>query len=193
MAAAVTASHGASYAPFTTPNTLNEEKVTQAAAYFLSQTRSGTCAYIKVLKLLYFFEREMMRQTGYPVLGDEFFIMKQGAILSNTMDLMTEEPQPGERSIWHDHIATEGYNLKIVSLPEFDLISEIEKAILDDLWIKYGSMNKWAVVEEAHKLPEHVDISRGRIPLPLSKIFRHFGFNQARAVEHEKEILANRL
>jgi len=170
----------------------NEEKATQACTFFLAQAPGGRMGYIKALKLLYFFERETLKQTGFPVLQDELFIMKHGPVLSNTMDLMTEQPMPGEASIWRDHIQTDGYDLVLKKNADLDLLSETDLSILNELWAKFGHLGRWKVVEAADNLPENIVIKKGRLPLSIKDIFPHFGFSSERAAEQEAEIISNR-
>ena len=166
----------------------NEEKATQACAYLLAKAPGGCVPYIKALKLLYFFERECLKQTGYSSTGDTFFIMKHGPVLSNTMDLMREEEQPDDRSVWHQHIQTGNFDLKLKGEPKFDLLSLGEKEILESLWAQYGSWDKWAVVRVADELPENIRIESGRVDLGVTEILEHQGTPRDAAMAQENEI-----
>lgn len=169
----------------------DEEKAAQICAYFLSRSENQEMPYIKVLKLIYFFEREHLKRTGFPATQDKLFSLKNGPILSNTMDLMREEPDPSEPSFWHECIETVGWNLRLKKDISFDLISEGDAEILDEIIQKFGSWDKWDVVKEAHKLPENIHVDYGREELSYARIFEKFGMTKERAKEQELEITSS--
>lgn len=84
---------------------LFDEKTTvQLAAYFLKK-RGGTMSYIKLIKLLYFAEREHIKQTGAPITKDTCFSMRNGPTLSNVLDLINTGLEPDRISYWNSIIS----------------------------------------------------------------------------------------
>lgn len=172
--------------------TFNEEKTTQLCGYFLRKA-GGRMPYIKALKLLYYVDRHFLVTNGYPVTGDSHYVMKNGPILSKTMDLMREEPSPTEKSSWGALLRTENYDLIVKSDIPDDLLSEADIEIMESLWASYGPMDKWSVVQATHQLPEVPTISEGRVSLPAWEIFEAAGFSRETALIRQREItgLAN--
>ena len=57
------------------------KKVVQVVGYILSKYQ-GKLNYTKLIKMLYLADRESMRQTGYPITGDNYVSMPRGVVLS---------------------------------------------------------------------------------------------------------------
>src|SRR6266478_6548413 len=87
------------------PPDLNEKKATQAAARFLAAA-GKRMHYLKLIKLMYLMDREALLRWGMPVTDDRYFSLPKGPILGRVKNLMVEEPLPGERGFWADHISS---------------------------------------------------------------------------------------
>lgn len=68
----------------------NERKAAAAAA-FLLQEEAGTMDYMRLVKLLYLAERESLARLGHPIVGDAYYALDQGPILSRVLDLCKHE------------------------------------------------------------------------------------------------------
>ncbi len=86
----------------------NEIKTTQAASLFLKKN-DRKMNYMKLIKLLYFVDREALRLWERPVTGDTYFSMKHGPVLSNVFDIINNGEDPDDNSYWYKHI-TEPFN-----------------------------------------------------------------------------------
>ena len=64
-----------------------EQKTTEAAA-LLIQLSGGRIRYIKLLKLLYYADREAFAQWERPITYDNYAAMTYGPVLSSTYDLI---------------------------------------------------------------------------------------------------------
>ena len=83
----------------------NEKKATQAAARFLRHS-NGRMNYMKLIKLLYIADRDALTRWGRPITTDSYFSLKHGPVLSQVLDLITEEPNPlACRTFWSEHIS----------------------------------------------------------------------------------------
>jgi uncharacterized phage-associated protein len=135
---------------------LREKKTVQAAAEFLKRN-GGKMDYIKLLKLLYYTDREMLLRFGALMTYDRWFAMKCGPVLSATYDLIKQNSE----SIWSKHIRTEGYTLVLMDDPGDDELSVAEKKVIDETFKKHGDKSKWDLVDETHHLPEWDDPGEG--------------------------------
>jgi uncharacterized phage-associated protein len=150
----------------------NEAKTTQAAAHLL-KLRSGKMSYMKLIKLLYLVDREALLRWGRPVTGDSYVSMSKGPVLSRTLDLATDEPAPGEHSIWAEHISEpEHYEVRLVKPAATDELSEAEVALIEEIFGQHGKKNRWQLVDLVHQLPEWEDPHGGAIPISYRDILR---------------------
>src|SRR2546422_3039383 len=82
----------------------NERRATEAAARFL-KLRGGRMSYLKLIKMLYFLDREALLWWGRPVTTDRYVSMDNGPVVSRIYDLIREEPVPGTEQIWRLYIS----------------------------------------------------------------------------------------
>jgi uncharacterized phage-associated protein len=152
----------------------NEKKATQAAARLLKRQAQGDkMSYMKLIKLLYFADREALLRWGSPITTDTYFSMKRGPVLSRIHDLITEGAAPDEPSFWEEHIQPCGdHEIKLVKDPSNGELSEIEEELLDEVFTRLGHLSRWEMVEEAHKLPEWKDPQGSAIPIDIRDILR---------------------
>ena len=131
-----------------------ERKAAQAAARLLAGN-GGSMPYIALIKLLYLADRESLIDSGYPITGARLVSMDKGPVLSEVLDLITWE-QDGE-SPWRRYVSPpERYEVRLAGEPDADELSEYEIAILDGVFGRFGRMDRWALVEYTHELPEWV-------------------------------------
>jgi uncharacterized phage-associated protein len=155
----------------------NEAKATQGAVRLLS-LRGGKMSYMKLIKLLYLVDREALRRWGWPVTTDSYVSMDKGPVLSRVLNLINEGNDPGdETGVWSHYISeTEGFDieLKANALPS-DELSVAEEKLIDEVFEQYGHMNRWALVDLLHKLPEWQDPKGSAIPIQYSDILKAVG------------------
>src|SRR5215470_10800889 len=122
---------------------LNERRATKAAARFLT-LRGGRMSYLKLIKLLYLLYRESLLRWGRPVTTDRYVSMDNGPVVSRIYDLIREEPVPGTDPVWRHYIsAPEGYEVTLLTQPETDELSRAEEALIDELFERFGKLNRW--------------------------------------------------
>ena len=160
----------------------------QAAALFLANTPSERMSYLRLLKLLYLADRQMLEQTGRPITFDRAVAMKHGPVLSEVYDLI--KGQHVEAGKWQRYIGTEGYHAVLKQPCERGLLSKRAIAVINEIQDRVSHLDDWALVDQLHsELPEW-EANRpepdGQNPIPLSAILETVGFSQ----EDAKEILA---
>ncbi len=137
-----------------------EEKTTQIAAQFLLRA-DGKMPYIKLLKLIYYADREMLQRWGIPMTYDRWYSMKCGPVLSSTYDLI----KSNSGNIWSKFISSEGYDVVLRSDPGNGELSKAENEIIGDTFNEHGGKDKWELVCETHDLPEWVDTGEGAVEI----------------------------
>jgi uncharacterized phage-associated protein len=154
----------------------NERKAGQAAAYLL-QKHGGRLNYMKLIKLLYLSDRTALVKRGYPITGDRMVSMPKGPVLSGILDLINWGEKREEHSIWLEYIsAPEGYDVKLATTSqEYDDLSDRDRQILDEIDAEYGKVEKWALVDLMHGLPEWEDPRGSSIPIDPAQILRAVG------------------
>jgi uncharacterized phage-associated protein len=155
-----------------------EAKATQAAARLL-RLRGGRMSHLKLIKLLYLVDREAYVRWGRPVTYDSYYSMPHGPVLSFTLDRINE-PEENEGSYWsrvidrkHDHEVS----LRSMEIPR-DSLSPAEEALIDDVYSRFGRMNRWELRDFTHTLPEWEDPRGSSAPIDPASILRSEGFSE---------------
>jgi uncharacterized phage-associated protein len=133
-----------------------EDKTTQMAARFL-QLEGGKMPYIKLLKLLYIADKQMLVKWGKPITYDRWVAMKYGPVLSNTFDLIKGENPKEAATYWTKFVRTDGYDVVLSDDPGSDDLSRAEDEIIDSVYSECGHRDKWQVVDLTHTFPEWED------------------------------------
>ena len=170
----------------------NEAKATQAAARLL-KLRGGEMSYMKLVKLLYIVDREALLRWGRPVTTDCYVSMDRGPVLSRTMDLITDGVPPSQQSVWAEHISEpEHYKVRLQKEAGADELSDAELALIEEVFGKYGALNRWKLVDLVHSFSEWQNPSGGAIRISYRDILKAGGKTdwEIAAIEEELENLA---
>ncbi len=166
----------------------NEVKTTQAAALFL-KLRGGKMSYMKLIKLLYLLDREALAKWGRPVTFDVYISMNHGPVLSNTLNMINEGNPPEQESYWSDHISQpSAYSIELKGSVETDELSDAEIELINKIFSEYGNKNRWAIVEELHRLPEWQNPSGSAIPIEYHDILKATGKSEMEIASIEAEL-----
>src|SRR5260221_8121808 len=82
----------------------NERRTAQTVAMLL-RLRNAPMSYLKLMKLLYLVERESLIRWGRPFTFDRPVSMKEGPVLSNTLNLIKDDSPPQDNSYWKTFIS----------------------------------------------------------------------------------------
>lgn len=170
----------------------NEAKTAQAAARFL-QLRGGEMSYMKLIKLLYMLDREALLRWGRPVTGDNYVSMKHGPVLSQVLNLITEGPPPGDAKTWSQYISEAVGHEVHLQVKDFvgDELSRAEERLIEEIFAKYGAMNRWVLVKYLHEaLPEWTDPRDGAIPITYGDILKAGGKDNREIAAIESDLEA---
>lgn len=158
----------------------NERKAAQVATWFLRQG-NGSMAHLKLIKLIYLAEREAMSKYGALITGDRFVSMDQGPVPSLTLSFLNGEKRNGDDGWdkWISDKAEHQVELRVrAKTAELDELSEAELGLLNEVWGRFGHMNKWDLVDLLHD-PVHCaewkDPDGSSTPIAYEQIFLALG------------------
>ncbi len=176
---------------------LNERKAAQAAAYLL-RLHDGRLPYIKLIKLLYLADRKALIETGLPITGDRMVAMPHGPVLSQILDFINHGPTTP--SPWFEYVS-EPANCDVTEVmpkakdTDLDLstLSIYDRGVLDAVNTEYGWMDKWALRELCHRLPEWKDPEGSSTSIDPADILRieHVPENEIQRITEDADELTH--
>jgi len=132
--------------------------------------------YTKLIKLVYFCDREMLRLHGRFITGDTMYSMPMGPvplklynlIVNNTVSKAFENLKFYDKVqyVWNEHLQTTGHDLKIIKDISVSLSDE-EQHVTEDVIASFGFFDWNQLVDFCHKyLPEWQDPHGSSILIP---------------------------
>lgn len=158
-------------------------KASQMTALFLLKA-GGPLSRVRMMKLLYFADRESLKRYGESITGDAPYSMPQGPVLTTTYDLMKGEKRSPEwekrlRDVYHVELR-EG-----VTEESLDDLSQADVEIIDEVWDRFGGMDEEELVAYVHGLPEWTDPAGSSLPIDFRTLLKAVGIP-----DDEAEVLA---
>lgn len=147
-------------------------------------------SYTKLIKLLYLAEREALARFGAPLTYDSCVSIPHGPVLSATLNRINE-PEIYEDGYWDKHIAPK-HNYEVgLKNPEAavpnDQLSPAEEALIDEIFQRYGHMDRWELVKFTHTLPEWTDPEGSSLPISPDEILLSEGYSREDVAEMKAE------
>jgi uncharacterized phage-associated protein len=127
------------------------ERSLQAAAYLLHR-EEGRMPYLRLLKLMYIAERDLLAQAATPLTGDIFIAMEHGPVLRHILDLI--QGKGSGSTEWEDFIIRSGYAVKLVAEPGRGRLSGEVIDKLTEVSERYREKDHWALRDLTHEFPE---------------------------------------
>lgn len=161
----------------------NEKKLTQATAFFLFKA-DGRLPILKLMKLLYLSERYSFKKFHRPLIGDSLISMKNGPVLSITLDFMNGAVR--HQDFWNEWISDRSNHevgLKDKSLVRStdDLLelSDNDVVLLGDVWENFGHLSRWELVDWTHaNCEEWIDVGSRTSPITYKNLFKALGLEE---------------
>jgi uncharacterized phage-associated protein len=149
-------------------------------------------SYMKLIKLLYFADREALLTLGRPITFDRFFSMRHGPVLSRTYDLIAAEPDPDDPTYWHEYISVPDryYDVTLLQDAPNSQLSRAEETVLDRVFDRVGHLSRWQIRDLSHKLPEWKDPDKTSQPINLREVLAVGGISDEDAEAIEDAIAA---
>jgi len=151
-----------------------EQKTTEAAA-FLIHLSGGRMRYIKLLKLLYYADREAFARWERPITYDNYVSMDYGPVLSSTYALIKGK---ANGRYWNRYIVTNGYYVHLRDeQPAFKKLSPAEIELIQKINEEYRLTDPFELSKQSHDLPEYKKPPRGSsIPISLNELLEALSY-----------------
>ena len=171
----------------------NLDKAMAAASILLGSTEHCCMEYMRLLKLLYIADREVLAESDGPLLGNQMVAMKNGPLHSRVFDLIKGEDSSA--TIWQKFFTTHSYSIHLnVEPPAISALSKFEIRKLKEVNEKYRHVGTWELVHITHEFPEwkqaYPDPSENTSrPIEFSAIIDAIGRTDDK--EHLKSMMAD--
>ncbi|CAN5872189.1 hypothetical protein BH11PLA1_BH11PLA1_15740 [soil metagenome] len=145
---------------------MNVAKVVEAAAVLLEGEPGQAMNFMRLLKLLYIGEREMLRAHGQTMLDDRMVAMERGPVPDGVYGLIKGEHR--DAAVWTKHVKREGYRVRLVENPGRRLLSAAEVRLLNAVSAEHAAHDEWDMVEFTHRFPEWIKNDPGKSSARIS-------------------------
>ncbi len=131
-------------------------------------------SHLKLMKLLYLAEREALLRWRRPIVFDSYVSMDKGPVLSQTLNLLHGEIETA--GIWNKFITPPTNNeVSLLSDPGNECLSKAEETLINEIFSKYGTLDRWGICKLTHDLPEWEDPQGSSIPIEYTDILQGEG------------------
>lgn len=171
---------------------LDLDATIQAAGVLLERARASRMSSLRLLKLLYLADREMLLESGRPITFDRFAAFRHGPAPVETNDLL--RGQHAGCAKWSAHFSSEGYETVLVSPPGCGLLSKLAIGVLSRVQDEVAAVNDWELIDHLKsRLPEwRASSVEGGEPIELLDILGAIGVDREEAEEIDREIRSRR-
>jgi uncharacterized phage-associated protein len=167
-----------------------EDKATEAAGILL-KLRGNKMHHLKLMKLLYIAEREALIRWRRPIIFDRYVSMPHGPVLSLTLNILSGDIETG--GPWVQNISSPAqYEVELLKDPGTDSLSQAEVELIQEVYRKYGHMNRFALRDLTHEFQEWQDPEGSSIPIEYADILMAVGKTaiEIKSITDELENLA---
>jgi uncharacterized phage-associated protein len=150
-------------------------KAVQAMAYIVHHL--GSVQKVRLTKLLYLADRAHFLKYGWPITGDRLVAMPFGPVPSGCLHALSGELPPDSQEEVYKHIQLTNNEVFLKGEPEFSLLAESERTVLDAVLAEHGSKGPWKLEKETHEYPEyemHYEEDTST-PIPYESILKVYG------------------
>ena len=157
--------------PITFP--YDHKKATQAILWLLHK-HGGTLNKVKLVKLLFWADKEHVIRYGRPIVGGQYYAMPHGPASSELLDHINEASQKGLCPF-----VLENNLVLSQTSADKDELSESDIEVLNAINQQYGSFSWWALRNLSHLLVEYINSWRRkpegsrRHPIAYEDLFSH--------------------
>ena len=150
----------------------NEKKMLQIISYLLS-LHNNEMEKLKLIEELYLIDRASIDENNTSVSGDEFFSLKYGPVLSNTLNIINDIPNGNS---WAEYLSIYN-NKKIRLIKPFDegRLSKKDKYFIQLISDKYKNYTTSQLIEYTHTLPEWKRLKATNTKIRFANIMKALG------------------
>jgi uncharacterized phage-associated protein len=179
----------------------DSEKLVQALAFFAARGVEDLDT-LKAVKLLYFADREHLLKYGRPIVGDDYYCMKNGPIptnaLSQIQDVLSPNPTGDHDALFDEYfvVSRETKYPRLVPKkdPDLDVFSASDIEVLEDVMRTYGKQTSWKLrdlthMDECVRLADKERLARGTgsVRIPFEVFFKGSESKLLPLVESDQE------
>lgn len=142
----------------------DEEQMVESATRFLEK-EGGKMNHLKLVKLLYIADRLAIYKYGSPIIGGRNYSLPFGPVSSEACNIVRDQVQS---SLWNQFVERDSsYVIKLKSGESFSgIISDADIEIIDEVYAKYGQMDRFQLSEYTHQyFKEWKEPGGGSIPI----------------------------
>lgn len=162
----------------------DEKKLTEATIFFLLQSDKHSINILKLMKLLYLSERKSFEMFHTPMIGDSLVSMKNGPVLSLTLDRINHGSQ--KKTYWDQFISDRKNHdialktdVQITSDDDLLELSDNDITVLKQIWFEFGNKTQWDLVDYTHDCcPEWRNPGSSVYPIEYKDLFKALGFSE---------------
>lgn len=133
------------------------EKTRQAAAELL-RLHHLRMEYIRLLKLLYIVDRELLAEAGRTLTGDKAVAMKNGPVLSTVYKLIKSEGEKNLVQDWKSTIQRDGHEVVLIADVSCNRLTKREVNKLSEVSRRYCEVDSYELSELTHDFQEWRDV-----------------------------------
>ena len=132
---------------------------------------------MKLVKLTYLLDRLSIQRRGLPVLGGDYFSMKNGPVTSEFLDLINAGNLDGVASDWDQFISDrKDHGVALRANVQTDRLSESELLLLSETYAQHGQKAPDQLVDWCHRnCAEWHPITQGRRDIQVEDILQAAG------------------
>ncbi len=151
-------------------------KATQVAAEFL-RLEGGETDVLKLVKLAYLLDRASLIRRGIPVLGGDYYSMKNGPVTSEMLDLINAGWLRGSSTDWQEFIADRSQNrIALQKSCGTGRLSESELLLIREVSTTHEKRSGPELADWCHEnCPEWHPLTRGRHEIEVESILEAGG------------------
>ena len=147
--------------------TFNPAKTLQAAAVVL-RSHKRQMSVMRLLKILYIADRELLATTGRTLTGDRPVAMEHGPVLSRTYDYIKQEAAGA--TAWSPFIQKDGQSVSLAGEPPLGELTKGEVSKLNELCERYHNVTTWDLSLLTHGFTEWANVhdkSKPKTSVPI--------------------------
>jgi uncharacterized phage-associated protein len=132
--------------------TFNPAKATEVACRFIEK-EGQTINIMKLVKLVYLLDRLSIQRRGIPVVGGDYFSMRNGPVTSELLDLINAGALWGVATgDWARLISDrQNHEVSLIEKPSYQHLAEAELTLLDEIYREHGAKDQWQLRDWCHE------------------------------------------
>jgi len=135
---------------------LFDHKKTLQAIGVIAKAHGNRIGAMRLLKILYITDRELLAQTARTLTNDRPVAMENGPVLSRTYDFIKQEAT--DSIFWQEYVRKDGYMVELLLDPGIGKLSKLELLKLREVCERYHGMDDWDLSKLTHHFAEWSDV-----------------------------------